>query len=102
MRKVKAREVYVESKNIGRIEVVGRVVAFEQGWRWRHAVMVYKVDDDAGSEVYFVDALMAYPSSTPEAVRHCIAAIDECVAQIERMQPQPAPIDPTDISDIPF
>ncbi len=99
MGEVEAREVYEESKNIGRIEVVGRVVAFEQGWRTRHVVTVYKEDNDAHSLVYFVDALMACPSSTPEAVRHCIAAIDECVAQIERMQPQPAQVD---TNDLPF
>ena len=101
MSKVKAREVYAETKVIGIFDVIGRVVAFEQGWRIRHAVMVYRVDD-SGDPVYQVDALMAYPSCDAEAVRHCIAAIDECIAQIERMQPQPAPIDPTDISDIPF
>lgn len=100
MSKVKVREVYVEEKTIGCLEVVGRVTSFEQGWRERHAVAVTKYDGNTDRAYYFVDALLPYPSSDAEAVRHCIAAIDECVAQIERMQP--APIDPTDISDIPF
>lgn len=101
MCKVKAREVYEEAKGVGGFEVIGRVTSFTQGWRTRYAVTVTKYDEDTDWLYYFVDTLMAHPSSDAEAVRHCIAAIDECVAQIERMQPQPE-VEPVDTNEPPF
>lgn len=97
-----AGNTYFEQRKLWGVEVHAFATSFYQGNRERHAVTVYSFSDSEADRDVYMDALLPYPSTDVQAIRVCIRSSDECIAQIERMHTQSAPIDPTDISDIPF
>ena len=97
-----AGNTYFEQRKLWGVEVHAFATSFYQGNRERHAVTVYSFSDSEADRDVYMDALLPYPSTDVQAIRVCIRSSDECIAQIERMQPQPAPIDTTDTNEPPF
>jgi hypothetical protein len=91
-----SKELYSERKVVGGVVIAAWVTQFEHGNGWSSRIAVTVVNDDV-----FIDTLMSIDTTNAEAVRYCIAMIDECALQIEHREVKPAPVE-VDKNEPPF
>ena len=89
------KELYSERKMVGGVQIAAWVTQFDHGNGWSSRIAVTVVNEDV-----FIDTLMPTGTTNAEAVRYCIAVIDECALQIEHREVKPAPV--VDTNEPPF